>query len=90
MVLIEIEMGHFIEIFCFFSVLHRHIACRNENTRIALYLLAHGASLDITNNADESPYDCIRDVNGACGRAILFNLQIRNITGLPERNIIHQ
>lgn len=68
----------------------RHIACRNENTRIALYLLAHGGSLDITNNADETPYDCLPDENGACGRAILFNLQIRNITGLPEQNIIHQ
>lgn len=76
-----------IEIFCFFR---RHIACRNENTRIALYLLAHGASLDITNNADEAPYDCIPDENGACGRAIMFNLQIRNVTGLPEQNIIHQ
>lgn len=67
----------------------RHIACRNENTKIALYLLANGANLEITNNADETPMDCIPDRNSACGRAILFNLQIRNVAGLPEQNIIH-
>lgn len=57
---------------------------------MSLHLLAHGANLDITNNANEAPSDCIRDENGPCGRAIFFNLQIRNITGLPEANIICQ
>lgn len=46
--------------------------------------------MDITNNANEAPYDCIPDENGPCGRAIFFNLQIRNIAGLPEQNIISQ
>lgn len=68
----------------------RHIACRNDNVRISLLLLAHGANLDITNNANEAPYDCITDENGSCGRAIFFNLQIRNIAGFPEQNIICQ
>lgn len=57
---------------------------------MSLYMLAHGANLDITNNANEAPYDCIPDENGPCGRAIFFNLQIRNITGLPESNILSQ
>lgn len=71
-------------------VLFRHIACRNENTRIALFLLANGASLEVTNNADEAPYDCIPDENGPCGRAIFFNLQIRSITGFPKYTVVCQ
>lgn len=71
-------------------VFFRHIACRNDNARISLFLLARGANLDITNNSNEAPYDCITDENGPCGRAIFFNLQIRNIAGFPEQNIICQ
>lgn len=71
-----------------FVSFHRHIACRSGNTRIALFLLAHGASLTITNNADETPYDCITDSNGQCAQTIQFNMQMRNATGLPEDNIL--
>ena len=71
-------------------LLRRHIACRNENARICLYLLANGASLDLTNMSDEAPYDCIQNENGPCGRVIFFNLQIRSIAGFAEDDVICQ
>lgn len=73
-----------------FILPYRHIACRNQNTRIALLLLANGASLEVTNNADEAPYDCILNENGPCGKAIFFNLQIRSITGFPKYVVVSQ
>lgn len=68
----------------------RHISCRNENTRISLLLLANGASLEVTNNADEAPYDCIQNEHGPCGKAIFFNLQIRGIAGFPKYTVVCQ
>lgn len=76
--------------FMTFSSIERHIACRNQNTNIALLLLANGASLEVTNNADEAPYDCILNENGPCGKAIFFNLQIRSITGSPKYVVVNQ
>lgn len=51
-------------------------------------MLSHGASLTITNNADETPIDCIADPNGPCAQTLAFNMQMRNMTGLPEDNVL--
>lgn len=69
---------------------HRHIACRNSNTRMCLFFLAHGASLDLQNDLGEMAFDGIQDVHGACARAVEFNMKLRTIARFEAPTVICQ
>lgn len=72
------------------NFLYRHIACRNSNIRMCLMFLAHGASLDLQNDLGETAFDGIGDEDGACAKALLFNMKLRALARFGEQTIVSQ
>lgn len=57
---------------------------------MCLMFLAHGASLELQNDLGETAFDGIGDEDGACAKAVQFNMKLRSLARFGEQIIVCQ
>lgn len=57
---------------------------------MCLMFLAHGASLELLNDLGETAFDGISDEDGACAKAVRFNMKLRALARFGEQTIACQ